>query len=176
LSLVDLEALRRTPATRDPFFFTIVPDFVEPGQAKAIRRDFPAIAYPGLLPVEATDFGPRFGRLIEELRSAPVARVFSEKFEIDLVGRPTMITVRGRCQARDGRIHTDTAAKLVTALLYFNEGWEAQGGRLRLLRRPDDLNDVIAEVPRNPAPWSHSVAPTVRFMDMSNSSVSAATS
>ena len=58
-----------------------------------------------------------------------------------------MITVRGRCQDRDGRIHTDSTAKLVTALLYFNDGWEAPGGRLRLLRRPDDLDDVIAEVP-----------------------------
>jgi SM-20-related protein len=58
-----------------------------------------------------------------------------------------MITVRGRCQGKDGRIHTDSTAKLVTALLYFNESWEAKGGRLRLLRRPDDLNDIIAEVP-----------------------------
>ena len=58
-----------------------------------------------------------------------------------------MITVRGRCAERDGRIHTDSECKLVTALLYFNESWDASGGRLRLLRRPDDLNDVIAEVP-----------------------------
>jgi SM-20-related protein len=34
----------------------------------------------------------------------------------------------------------------VSALLYFNEGWEAQGGHLRLPRCPDDLNDVIIEV------------------------------
>jgi SM-20-related protein len=109
MSLVDLDALRRTPVTRDPFFFAIVPNFVEPRHAKVIRRDFPAIAYPGLLPPEATGFGPRFGRLIEEPRSAPVARVFSEKFDIDLVWRRTMITARGHCQAKDGRIHTDSA-------------------------------------------------------------------
>jgi hypothetical protein len=36
---------------------------------------------------------------------------------------------------------------MVTALLYFNETWEAAGGRLRLLRGPDDLQDMIAEVP-----------------------------
>jgi Rps23 Pro-64 3,4-dihydroxylase Tpa1-like proline 4-hydroxylase len=58
-----------------------------------------------------------------------------------------MVTLRGRCQEKDGRIHTDSEAKLVTALLYFNDGWEAQGGRLRLLRSATDLTDIIAEVP-----------------------------
>jgi SM-20-related protein len=147
MALLDLAALGRTTLTREPFSFTVVPDFVQPEHAEAIRADFPSIVYPGLLPVEATAFGPRFGELIKELQSEPVARAFEEKFDIDLVGRPAMITVRGRCQERDGRIHTDSVAKLVTALLYFNEPWEARGGRLRLLRRPDDLNDIIAEVP-----------------------------
>lgn len=58
-----------------------------------------------------------------------------------------MITLRGRCQERDGRIHTDATANLLTALLCFNDPWEAAGERLRVSRRPDDLNDVIAEVP-----------------------------
>lgn len=149
MALLDLDALRRAPVTRDPFVFTVVPDFVAPSNAAAVRADFPAIAWPGLLPVEATRFGPRFGDLIRELQTAAVAHAVSEKFDIDLTGRPTMITVRGRCHERDGRIHTDSTAKLVTALLYFNDEWESAGGRLRLLRRHDDLNDVIAEVPPN---------------------------
>jgi SM-20-related protein len=147
MALLDLQALQRAQVTHDPFSFTVVPNFVSPANALAIRQDFPAIAYPGLLPVEATSFGSAFSELIAELRSTAVARVFSEKFDIDLTGRSTLITVRGRCQEKDGRIHTDSTAKLVTALLYFNDRWEPQGGRLRLLRRPDDLTDIIAEVP-----------------------------
>jgi SM-20-related protein len=147
MALLDLPTLQRAQVTHDPFSFTVVPDFVSPADAAAIRQDFPAIAYPGLLPVEATSFGPAFGDLIAELQSTAVARVFSEKFDIDLTGRSTMITVRGRCQEKDGRIHTDSTTKLVTALLYFNDRWEPQGGRLRLLRRADDLDDMIAEVP-----------------------------
>jgi hypothetical protein len=146
MPLLDLDVLREAPLTRNPFSFTVVPGFVPAGPAAEVIADFPAITHAGLLPLGATRFGPRFRDLIEEIRSEPVARAFSEKFDMDLMGRPLMINVRGRCQEKDGRIHTDSAAKLVTALLYFNESWEAEGGRLRLLRGLIDLDDAIAEV------------------------------
>jgi len=146
MPLLDLDALREAPLTRNPFSFTVVASIVPAGPAAEVTADFPVIAHAGLLPLGATRFGPRFGDLIEEIRSEPVARAFSEKFDMDLTGRPLMITVRGRCQEKDGRIHSDSAAKLVTALLYFNESWEAEGGRLRLLCGLNDLDDAIAEV------------------------------
>ena len=147
MPLIDLEAFRAAPLTRDPFTFTIVRQAIRPADAADIRADFPAIEDSGLLPVEATTPGPRFSQLIEELQSEEVARAFSEKFDVDLAGRAQMITVRGRCSLRDGRIHTDTESKLITVLIYFNEPWEAKGGRLRLLRSATDLNDMIGEVP-----------------------------
>jgi SM-20-related protein len=147
MPLLDLDALRRAPLVREPFPHVVVRGFVPPGAAEELVADFPAIASAGLLPVAATHPGPGFSRLIEEIRGAEIARAFSEKFELDLSGRSMMVTVRGRCQQKDGRIHTDTASKLVTALLYFNRNWEAREGRLRLLRGPDDLEDMIAEVP-----------------------------
>jgi SM-20-related protein len=58
-----------------------------------------------------------------------------------------MVTVRGQCRASDGQIHTDSKTKLVTILIYMNGKWENPGGRLRLLRSPDNLNDAFAEVP-----------------------------
>jgi Rps23 Pro-64 3,4-dihydroxylase Tpa1-like proline 4-hydroxylase len=58
-----------------------------------------------------------------------------------------MITLRARTRPIDGRIHTDSETKLVTALIYLNGDWTEPGGRLRLLRGPDDLEDMIAEVP-----------------------------
>ena len=145
--LLDLEAFRAVPLTREPFNYTVVTNAVPPAAASAIRADFPEIEDSGLLPVEATHPGPAFRQFIEDLKSEAVARAFSEKFGVDLVGRSQMITVRGRCARRDGRIHTDSNAKLVTVLFYFNESWEAGGGRLRLLRSGTDLNDMIAEVP-----------------------------
>jgi hypothetical protein len=147
MSLLDLEALRRAPLVRQPFNFTVVEGAIRPADAAAIRADFPEIDDCGLLPVEATRPGPRFCQLIRELEGEEVARAFSEKFGVNLVGRPQMITVRGRCAAKDGRIHTDTPTKLITVAIYFNDKWEAKGGRLHLLRSPTDLNDMIGEVP-----------------------------
>lgn len=147
MALLDLDAFRAVPLATEPFKHLIVTDFLRPETAQSVRRDFPEIAYPGLLPVEATAPGPAFAALVKELTGPAVTAAFSEKFGVDLADRPTMVTLRGRAQEKDGRIHTDSAAKLVTALLYFNDGWEEQGGRLRLLRGPDDLSDMIAEVP-----------------------------
>ncbi len=147
MALLDLEALNRAPLVREPFTFTVVKDAVRPADAAAIRDDCPDIEDCGLLPVEATRCGPKFRRLIDELRSEEAARAFSEKFGVNLVGRPQMITVRGRCALRDGRIHTDSPAKLITVVIYFNDRWQARGGRLRLLRSPTDLNDMIGEAP-----------------------------
>jgi hypothetical protein len=147
MPLLDLEALEAAPLVRDPFNFTVVKEAIRPVDAAAIRDDFPEIEDSGLLPVEETRHGPLFGRLVRELQSEEVARAFSEKFGVNLVGRPQMITVRGRCAAKDGRIHTDSKTKLITVLIYFNDQWEAAGGRLRLLRSPTDLNDMIGEAP-----------------------------
>ena len=50
-------------------------------------------------------------------------------------------------EATDGKIHTDSKDKIITVLLYLNDGWQEGGGRLRLLRNGSSLNDFAAEVP-----------------------------
>ncbi|MBV8661872.1 MAG: 2OG-Fe(II) oxygenase, partial [Hyphomicrobiales bacterium] len=53
----------------------------------------------------------------------------------------------GYVREKDGSIHTDSTTKIITVLLYMNERWQEDGGRLRLLRGPDNLEDYVAEVP-----------------------------
>lgn len=108
--------------------------------------DFPAVGGHGSYPAARLRCGPAFARLVAELEDAPLRGAIAEKFAVDLSGRPTMVTVRGRSDGKDGRIHTDSATKLITLLLYLNPGWDAEGGRLRLLRRADDLADCAAEI------------------------------
>jgi SM-20-related protein len=145
-SVVDLNAFRATPLTREPFNFLVVRDFVRPEARTNIDQDFPCIPRGGSFPVEVLEYGVAFARLVEELNGAEVRRAFEEKFSIDLMGRPTMTTVRGRCTTRDGNIHTDSETKIITALIYLNPDWCDAGGRFRLLRSAKDLDDVIVEV------------------------------
>jgi SM-20-related protein len=145
--LLDLAAFAATPLVRDPFPYLIIPGFLGRAALDAIAADFPRIDRPGSFPVSELSFGPRFAALLGELEGPSMRAACAAKFAIDLTDRPTMVTVRGRAQRKDGRIHADSKTKLITVLLYMNESWEAPGGRLRLLRSPDSLADYVAEVP-----------------------------
>lgn len=144
---MDLEAFRAAPLEREPFEYMILPGFVKAETREAINRDYPQVPDLGSFPVERVKYGSAFKELLDDLESDEFRAAFEEKFGLDLRGRPTTITVRGRCGTRDGFIHTDSASKIITVLLYMNNSWEAQGGRLRLLRSGTDIEDVVAEVP-----------------------------
>jgi hypothetical protein len=101
----------------------------------------------GSFALSTVSCGKDFKQLIDELNGPEFRRAVEEKFSLDLQGRPTMFTVRGKCRMKDGKIHTDTESKIITVLLYMNPEWENQGGRLRLLNSGKDIDDVAAEVP-----------------------------
>ena len=108
--------------------------------------DFPHVPGHGSFPVESLACGPVFSRLVAALTGPDLRGVVEEKFGLDLGCRPTMVTVRGRSDGKDGRIHTDSESKIITLLLYLNLAWECREGRLRLLRGPDDIDDYADEV------------------------------
>lgn len=149
--LLDLDKLKATPVADVPFPFLIVPGFIREAAKPAIAADFPEVTKAGSFPLPSLDYGPAFERLMEALVSPEMTRIVEKKFGVDLSGRPTMATVRGRCEARDGQIHTDSKTKLITLLLYMNDHADADIGRLRILRSSTDLNDMAAEVPADEA-------------------------
>jgi SM-20-related protein len=144
--ILDLERLRASPLQRDPFDFVLVDNFIQAEDLPALLADFPEVRRHGSFPLGALSIGAAFAGLAVELEGDGLRHEIERKFAIDLTGRPTMITVRGKSDGRDGRIHTDSPTKLITLLLYMNPVWEVDGGRLRLLRRADDLADCAAEV------------------------------
>ncbi len=146
-SFLDLDSFRSRPLERTPFDHMILPQFLRPEFVPAVSADFPKITKGGSFPAPSLNCGPTFTRLLEELQSPAVTAAFAEKFDMDLTGRPTMVTLRGMSREKDGRIHTDSRSKLITALIYLNSDWDADGGRLRILRSPDDIEDYVAEVP-----------------------------
>jgi SM-20-related protein len=147
LRSLDLAALRAVPLIREPFEYFVVPGFVRPEARASINADYPKISEGGSFPVAQLSYGAAFREFLDDLESDEFRQAFEEKFALDLAGRPTTITVRGQCSSKDGRIHTDTKSKIITILIYMNPSWENSGGRLRLLRSGDNLDDMIMEVP-----------------------------
>jgi hypothetical protein len=148
--VINLDAITQAETARQPFQYFAAGSVLSKSDLAAIARDFPKIEKPGIFPLSELEYGPAFGKLIEDIRSPELAKAVGDKYGVVLTGLPVMITVRGRAQAKDGRIHTDTADKIVTCLLYLNDdSWDNSGGRLRLLRRGDDLEDYLVEIPPN---------------------------
>lgn len=145
--ILDLEAFRAAPLVREPYEHLVLQGFVKPEALRRLNADYPRIEQTGSFPLDSLKFGPGFQALVEALESAEFREAFEEKFSLDLSNRPSTITVRGRCGARDGGIHCDSASKIITVLLYVNPGWDDSGGRLRLLRSRDDIDNFAAEVP-----------------------------
>jgi hypothetical protein len=147
ISTVNLDALRTVKVTEAPFPYLIVPGFVRAEALDAIEADYPRVELPGSFPLPTVDYGPNFKRFMDDIQGPEMTALVAKKFGIALAGKPTMVTVRGQCRASDGQIHTDSKTKLITVLIYMNGKWEKPGGRLRLLRSSDNLNDSFAEVP-----------------------------
>lgn len=145
--IVDLNAVRSTPAPHDPYPHLIASGFLNEKNAARVIADFPAINVPGVFMPDAAPYGPALAELFSDLESDEVRGVIGEKLGVDLLGKPALMTLRSRCRERDGRIHSDSTYKLATLLLYLNEPWDPAGGRLRILRSDTDIEDYAAEVP-----------------------------
>lgn len=145
--LIDLQAFQRVPLAHVPYPHLVVPDFLRPGIRDMAARDFPTLDVGGLFLPDAAPLGQTTAQIIRDLQSDEMRAAVSEKLDVDLTARPTLVTLRNRCQAHDGRIHADSKFKIATLLLYLNEPWMADGGRLRILNSGEDIDDYAAEVP-----------------------------
>ena len=147
MGLFDYKALALTQVEHDPFDFVVVKNFVSPDALARINRDFPQVPGPGSHPPSVLNIRGHFKAMIDELGSAAFRTLVESKFGLELGAFPTMCTVRGYLRERDGKIHTDSTTKVITVLIYLNSGWTADGGRLRLLRDGENLENYAAEIP-----------------------------
>lgn len=144
---LNLDVLRTALVHHEPFDHMVVPNIISGSFLDAIDAEFPLISGPGSFSLDSLNCGTSLTQLDNELRSSAMTEAMAKKFDFDLHGRPTMVTVRGWCRARDGQIHCDSKDKIITVLIYLNQEWKAEGGRLRLLRSAYDLDDYFVEVP-----------------------------
>ena len=144
---LNIAKLAATPVETTPYDYLIVPGFLSAGTVRAINATYPNIAKGGSYPIESLDAGMAIKDVIDELDGPEFETAIAEKFGVDLAGKPKMYSLRGYTRAKDGQIHTDSKDKIITVLLYLNEDWKQEGGRLRLLRNGRDVEDFAAEVP-----------------------------
>ena len=148
--ILDLAALDATALQTDPYEYVVVPNFIKAEALTKIQADYPQFDQPGSIPLPQLTYGPAFADSIDALNGPGFEKSISDKFSVNLTGRPTMFTVRARCRATDGKMHSDSVTKIITVLIYMNDpSWPNEGGRLRLLRNGTDLQDYAAEVPPN---------------------------
>lgn len=145
--MLELDVIKNTLAASEPFPHFVAHGVISAENMKSISAAFPAIAKPGVFYISDLEYGDAFRDLITDINSEELARIVGKKLDIDLTGKPLMISVRGQCQLKDGRIHNDSKDKIATCLLYLNEkGWNAEGGRLRLLKDSENIDNMITEV------------------------------
>ena len=144
----------RRPWRATPITHILVENFVKPESLAAVVRELPKLDKGGSFPIGSLRLGPHAQALMKELEGPRFRDAVPAKFDLDLEGAPTMVTLRGASREKDGRIHCDSHTKRVTILLYLNpetEAWARREGCLRLLRGPDDIEDYVVEVP--PGEW-----------------------
>jgi SM-20-related protein len=142
-----IEKLRAAELETEPFEYAIVPAFLSAESIRRINATFPSITKGGSYPIESLEAGMTIKEVIDELDSPEFERAIAEKFGVDLTGKPKMYSLRGWARTKDGQIHTDSRDKIITVLLYLNENWQHEGGRLRLLGNGTDLENFVTEVP-----------------------------
>jgi hypothetical protein len=119
---------------------------VRPEALPALRRDFPNLRKSGFHTTDAFTARGAFAELLAELSGPEVAAAMTAKFGIDFGPLPRLITVRKISAAHEGSVHTDSASKVATLLLYLHHGWASPEGRIRVLRRGGSLDDPVAEI------------------------------
>src|SRR6478672_6330395 len=146
--VLDLDVIRNANVAREPYSFFMGNGFLKSDAVEQLRAEFPDISKPGFLTVDDVEVKGRFKQLIDELEGPELTEVLSQKFGLNLHPFPRLTTIRKISQLKDGRIHTDGEAKVMTLLVYMNDAWTDDGaGRLRVLNGPNDFDDMVLEVP-----------------------------
>lgn len=149
-NVLKLDALAASPLKTDPYPYFTVDEAIDAAHVRDIIAGFPAINDGGSYNIDDVEMSGPFRSLIESLDTPAFRRIICDKFAVEVMDLPMMITLRGYSRKKDGRIHTDSKTKVATILIYLNEDWSADSGKLRVLRSADDMNDYVEEITPGP--------------------------
>lgn len=142
--IIDYAAIESAAVETSPYPFFGIENAFNTESHERLLADFPTISSGGSFPLDSIELNGALAELVDEVKSDQFRDVMGKKFSVDLNDKPIVITTRGFSRQKDGQIHTDSKTKLITILLYVNDGWESPDGRLRMLNS-DNLEDYATE-------------------------------
>jgi hypothetical protein len=145
-----LDALSSALLKTDPYPYFTVDSAIDSDKVDDIIKAFPAINDGGSYNIDDVEMHPTFKSLIDSIDTPEFRRIICDKFDVQVMELPMMITLRGYSRKKDGRIHTDSKTKVATILIYLNQEWPAETGRLRVLRSEHDMEDYVEEIAPGP--------------------------
>jgi len=149
-SILKLDALKNAEVVTTPYPFFVVENALADSEVQAVIKDFPKIEQGGSFNIEDVEIKPNFDRFLKSLDTPEFRQILTDKFDVNVMEHPMMITLLGYSRQKDGRIHSDSKSKLLTILIYLNESWDAPNGRLRILNDDKDINNYVAEIGAGP--------------------------
>ncbi|MBD2859951.1 2OG-Fe(II) oxygenase [Spongiibacter sp. KMU-158] len=149
-AILNLQAIKDAPLQLDPYPFFTLDRSINSEKVDNIINAFPALPDGGSYNLEDTESAPAFEEFTRAIDSVEFRQLLCEKFDVDVMNLPMMMTLRGHSRAKDGRIHSDSKTKVLTILIYLNHDWNADTGRLRVLRSQTDMEDYVTEIEPGP--------------------------
>ncbi|MDR3425577.1 MAG: 2OG-Fe(II) oxygenase [Alphaproteobacteria bacterium] len=149
---LDVDAIDRLEIKTQPYQWGYISDAIPHKFMDEVLSDAPVITTRGSYPIKSffglprLKFGPRFGKVVEELLSDRFREIVGKKLNMDLSKNPPCIVMMGNTTGHynEGYAHPDSKHKIVTVLIGFTREWPYEKGRLRILRS-SDRNDFEFE-------------------------------
>lgn len=146
--MIDFNKLQSAEVDKTYYpFFNLDNCLLDNTSSIALSKDFPDIKSGGSIPPSSINLEESIKKLISDLESQEMKNILEEKLNVDLSNSEIVTTLRGYSRKKDGKIHTDSKSKIITLLLYLNESWEYDTGKLRMLKNEENLDDFIIEIP-----------------------------
>ena len=149
-SVLKLDALKNAEVSQSPYPYFVVENSIVESEVQAVIQDFPKLEQGGSFNVDDVEIKPNFDRLLKSVDTPEFRQILTDKFGVNVMEHPMMITLRGYSRQKDGRIHSDSKSKLITILIYLNESWDAETGRLRILNDDKEINNYVTEINAGP--------------------------
>jgi len=146
LTIVNEAAIAAAELRHDPYDYCFVDDALPQSRKQRVLDDAPVIPGFGGYGLADLEYGPEFGKVVDELLSDRFRSLVERKFDIDLGKCPPGVVMTGDAGGHDdeGRAHPDSKRAIVSVLVGFSREWPGDRGKLKVLRA-DDRDDFAFE-------------------------------